>query len=427
MQNSTRSRGIKRRLSSLSNDNEATKITGKLFHGMKEVKKAAKKAKAFETRKIVKKLKASGVSVGKKNTEKLALETELDALKATDHSRIGILALKSKLKKDKFLLNEPTIQTATSKLFPLDVTLTSEGMANKLESRLLSSRTLSGAVNVVISSLCSALKQTEDHGNDVVEESGRPRKLQNVDSPVVARSCTTLEVSEGDSEHSTADRVTPLEANTDDESDDSVELEGDHTSSDDDLTTDGEPLSPRGSTLPSRFGYSSDRASPIPHLGGVSSTPGVNSVFLPTLSNGFVPGGSDTDWSDGEARAGGGVRKNRRGQRARRAIWEKKYGRRAKHLQKQEDSGATRVQRSSRKHVQGSQAVTHSRPTGSTRQYGRADKGEELFDSHTPHKQKAKRVDDLALHPSWIAKRRMKEESSAAIKPSQGKRIKFDD
>ena len=30
------------------------------FHGLKEVKKAAKKAKAFETQKIVKLLKASG-------------------------------------------------------------------------------------------------------------------------------------------------------------------------------------------------------------------------------------------------------------------------------------------------------------------------------------------------------------------------------
>lgn len=395
---------------------------------MKEVKKAAKKAKAFETQKIVKKLKVSGVPPGKKNTEKLTLETELDALKATDHNRIGVLALKSKLKKDKFLSNEPSVQTAISKLFPpdSDVTLTSEGMAIKLESRLLSSKTLSGAVNGVISSLCLSLKPTDDHGNDVVDESGRPRKLQNVDLPVGTKSCARLEVSEGNPEDSTADRVTSPEADTDDdEPDNSAELEGD-TSSDDESTTGGGPLSPRASLLPSRSDSPSDRASPIPHLGGVLKTPGANSVFLPTLSNGFVPGGLDSDWSDGETRVGGGVRKNRRGQRARRAIWEKKYGRKAKHLQKQEDSGATRGQRSSQKHVQGSQAVSHSRPTASIRQYERANKGEEVSNSHTPHEQKARRVDDLALHPSWEAKRRMKEKSSAAIIPSQGKRIKFD-
>ncbi len=214
--------------------------------------------------------------------------------------------------------NEPSVQTAISKLFPPDVTLTSEGMANKLESRLLSSRTLSGAVNGVISSLCSALKPTEDHGDDGVEESGRPRKLRNVDLPFVDKSRATLEVSEGNSEHSIADRVAPTEADTDDEPDNPTEPEGD-TSSDDDSTTGGGPLSPRASTLPSRSDSSSDRASPIPHLGGTSKAPGANSVFLPTLSNGFIPGGSDTDWSDGETRAGGGIRKNRRGQRARRA------------------------------------------------------------------------------------------------------------
>ena len=64
---------------------------------MKEAKKAAKKAKAFETQKIVKKLKArfvclfmgpssvvisySSASSGKEDTERSALETELDALK----------------------------------------------------------------------------------------------------------------------------------------------------------------------------------------------------------------------------------------------------------------------------------------------------------------------------------------------------------
>ncbi|KAI9465505.1 hypothetical protein BJY52DRAFT_1244368 [Lactarius psammicola] len=258
--------------------------------------KQRRRRRPFETQKIVKKLKAPGASLGKKNTEKLALETELDTLKATDHNQIGVLALKSKLKKDKFLSNEPSIQTAISKLFPPDVTLTSKGVANKLESRLLSSRTLSEAVNGVISSLCSALKPTEGHGDDVIGESGRIRNLRNVDLPVVDKSRATLEVSEVNSEHSIADRVNPSEADTDDESDNSAESKGD-TGSDDNPTT----------------------GVPIPHLGGAPKAPGANSVFLPTLSNGFIPGGSDTDWSDGEAKASGGVRKNRRGQRARRA------------------------------------------------------------------------------------------------------------
>jgi hypothetical protein len=43
------------------------------------------------------------------------------------------------------------------------------------------------------------------------------------------------------------------------------------------------------------------------------------STFLPSLSVGFARGDSDSDFSDSEAKAADGVRKNRRGQRARRA------------------------------------------------------------------------------------------------------------
>jgi hypothetical protein len=216
------------------------------------------------------------------------------------------------------LSNEPSIQTAISKLFPPDVALTSECVANKLESRLLSSRTLSGAVNAVISSLRSTLKPTEYHMNDAAEGSSRSQNLQNDNHLVASKSRPAMEGSEDNPEHSTADRLTSPEAETNDESDNSSEPEGD-TSSDDDSAAGGGPRSSRASTTSSSPDSSSGRASPMSHVGGVSKTPGANSVFLPTLSNGFVPGGSDTDWSDGEAKASGGVRKNRRGQRARRA------------------------------------------------------------------------------------------------------------
>ena len=67
------------------------------FHGLKEVKKAARKAKAFEIRKIVKRLKASGfvhllvsriyshvvgrVLLGETNADESTLDAELKALK----------------------------------------------------------------------------------------------------------------------------------------------------------------------------------------------------------------------------------------------------------------------------------------------------------------------------------------------------------
>jgi len=42
------------------------------------------------------------------------------------------------------------------------------------------------------------------------------------------------------------------------------------------------------------------------------------STFLPSLSVGFIRGDSDSEWSDSEAKTAD-IRKNRRGQRARRA------------------------------------------------------------------------------------------------------------
>ncbi|KAK0464608.1 BUD22-domain-containing protein [Desarmillaria tabescens] len=60
------------------------------------------------------------------------------------------------------------------------------------------------------------------------------------------------------------------------------------------------------------------------------------STFLPSLSVGFIKGNEDSDWSDSDAKAGDiEQKKNRRGQRARRAIWEKKYGKNANHKKKE--------------------------------------------------------------------------------------------
>ncbi|KAI0400270.1 Bud-site selection protein [Xylaria palmicola] len=64
----------------------------------------------------------------------------------------------------------------------------------------------------------------------------------------------------------------------------------------------------------------------------VSFNPG-NSAFLPSLMGGYISGSesaSDVDVAPP-------TRKNRRGQRARQAIWDKKYGEQAKHHQREKD------------------------------------------------------------------------------------------
>lgn len=108
-------------------------------------------------------------------------------------------------------------------------------------------------------------------------------------------------------------------------------------------------------------------------------------------------------------------------------IWEKKYGKGAKHLQKREESGATHDTRTLRTYFKRPQANRDPRLFDSSKRNSRAQKANDILKEHTSHLRRAEAVDDRPLHPSWIAKMRMKEKSNAAIVPSQGKRIKFED
>jgi len=353
----------------------------------------------------VKCLKAPEASLSEKRVDKLVLEAELKTLKTIDHERIGTLALNNKLKKDKLLSSYPPIQLAVSKTFASDTAPAPGGIAAKLESRLLSSKTLSKDVNVVILSLYAALKPSGDKGESDDGSSSRPHESLIVDSPAATNQRSAIEASEDDSSDS-----------------------GDDSSGSADTTNGSSSLQHDTSAPPRKSNFASYRTSHSPLLPDhASPTLGTESVFLPTLSNGFIPGGSDTDWSDREAGVADGVRKNRRGQRARRAIWEKKYGKGAKHLQKREESGATHDTTTARKHYKWPQTNPHSRLPGSSKRDSRAEKTDYAPNKHTSHQRKSRAEDDRPLHPSWAAKMRMKERSSAVIIPSQGKRIKFDD
>jgi hypothetical protein len=198
--------------------------------------------------------------------------------------------LKNKLKKDKRLSSHPPIQSAVSKTFVSDATPAPEGIVAKLESRLLSSKTLSKEVNTVILSLYSTFKPSGDEGESDDESSSRPHEPLVVDFPAATNQRSTTEASEDDSSDS-----------------------GDDSSGSSSLQHDT-PAPPRKSNSAT---YRTSHSPLLPDH--APPTSGTESDFLPTLSNGFIPGGSDTDWSDSEAKVADGVRKNRRGQRARRA------------------------------------------------------------------------------------------------------------
>ncbi|KAF2857565.1 hypothetical protein K470DRAFT_260686, partial [Piedraia hortae CBS 480.64] len=120
-------------------------------------------------------------------------------------------------------------------------------------------------------------------------------------------------------------------------------------------------------------------------------------LFLPSLAQGYISGSDSA--SEVPATAEATVRKNRRGQRARQALWEKKYGSSAKHLQKKQKREKGRKE-------DGNQQNRH---------------GVERREKKPPA---ASRDDGGKLHPSWEAKKAAKEKASR-VTEFKGTKIVF--
>ncbi|KAK3342756.1 Bud-site selection protein [Neurospora tetraspora] len=195
----------------------------------------------------------------------------------------------------------------------------------------------------------------------------------------------------------------------------------------------------------------------------------MDSTFLPTLMGGYISGSesaSDVDVAP--------ARKNRRGQRARQAIWEKKFKEEAKHLKKQQNArdagwdmkrgavessdgkpwkkgslldiknkgkeggeeggedkggdaqtggaGAAAARGGDRGRGGGGRGGRGGAGRGGSFGSGRGDAGAAPA---PPARAPTKRDDSGPLHPSWEAKKKAKEKEMMSA-PFQGKKITFD-
>ena len=134
--------------------------------------------------------------------------------------------------------------------------------------------------------------------------------------------------------------------------------------------------------------------------------PAASSKFLPSLMSGYVSGSdSDPDADYYKDKKPGPPekkeRKNRMGQQARRALWEKKFGKEANHVKSAEEEAREKRERRDAKRARN----------------GLAPMGEKRPEKEGP------------LHPSWEAARLAKEKQAkmaeVMFKP-QGKKITFD-
>ena len=142
--------------------------------------------------------------------------------------------------------------------------------------------------------------------------------------------------------------------------------------------------------------------------------PGMTDIQLPALATGYYSGGEseDEDTKDSLVDELTKPRKNRRGQRARQKIWEKKYGSGAKHVVKQHERAKSDRER--------------LRLEFEARQEKRDRKQQEREEREKVRAEKMKKQQEREskMHPSWEAK--IKAQESMKKAKFEGKKITFD-
>ncbi|KAG7088452.1 hypothetical protein E1B28_012443 [Marasmius oreades] len=362
------------------------KLVGKLHHDLKEVRKAAKRAKTYEVQKLVKKLK--GLRVKSSSEQDITeCESQLEQLKEISHEAVANTALRTKLSKDRELSNNEPIQAAISRELKTNLLLPAKGAspAAKVQSRLLSSKILAAGIASALEDLRLVLRPS---AGDSEDDDERPRKLKRM----------------ADDEGDVTMDDPPDLADMDEEVDaDNTGWESGTIGDDEKEPDDG--WESNSLATDDLGGYMDEDGSESDHVSLPKRANKSESTFLPTLSTGFVRGNS-SDWSESEARGADlGVKKNRRGQRARRAIWEKKYGSNANHKKKE----ATELGRKHWTHAEKRATTPKNEP------------------KHEPkHPTTSDPTNSKPLHPSWEAKKKLKEKMNVSIAPQPpGRKIKF--
>ncbi|EED21191.1 cellular morphogenesis protein (Bud22), putative [Talaromyces stipitatus ATCC 10500] len=163
-----------------------------------------------------------------------------------------------------------------------------------------------------------------------------------------------------------------------------------------------------------------------------------NTTFLPSLMMGGYWSGSESDPEEDEVAAAAAgsrpQRKNRMGQQARRALWEKKYGARAKHLQEQEKNSKKSKNKDSGWDARRGATDENDKPKWAAGAGKRGISSLGKRDNHArdsgngkatmTNNKSSSSAATAGLHPSWEAARKAKQQKAQAS--FQGKKITFD-
>ncbi|SAM80722.1 uncharacterized protein UBRO_02546 [Ustilago bromivora] len=163
---------------------------------------------------------------------------------------------------------------------------------------------------------------------------------------------------ESDNEEGPTQRRTSKSKHQSEDSGASESEDDSSSDSEDDSDSDSDASSASSSSISDRPRKRKSKTSTSDRSPKKSKSSSANSTLLPSLSTGFLAGRSDDEWSDAEAdladrdlselKSGSKKeRRNRMGQRARKALYEKKYGKNANHIKMREKQKAAKRERSS--------------------------------------------------------------------------------
>lgn len=250
------------------------------------------------------------------------------------------------------------------------------------------------------------------------EEVKKPKDVKEKDTDTDAEDHDMEDASDDDDLAQFDSRLANSDSEEEEEEEDDDDDNDDHNDAMSITPSASPSLSPEPSPQPQPTKKPKQQAS--------KPTPATSTTFLPSLSMGGYVSGSESEDPDAENDSERPVRKNRMGQQARRALWEKKYGAGARHVRAQKEKekkdrdrgwdmkrGATEASsgggRNDKKKTDG------SRP--------RPQRDNNAGHGHG-QKQGKKKEDDKPMHPSWEAARKAKEQKTNMA--FQGQKVTFD-
>ncbi|KAH0538012.1 hypothetical protein FGG08_005373 [Glutinoglossum americanum] len=426
--------------------------------GKKALNRALKLAKGFERRKLGRRLKAARVEGSTADVVRLASEVEV--LKVLNLPRLAESYIYKSLARSKSISSSPAfpqwVSTAAkaSRTGPDDRKTHQFLVENNVTARLYNSNPVKEAMADLLGAVqsCLGLWNIGNNGSQRVQKTQEGSRAQASsfgrlapDSNLVGENMSTaVEPRIGDKDWLSSNRATGVSGPEDEQDGPGLSKYDNQIAGAEDEESELSYDSGDGKGATQRLGEISPRAydpeadlslSPPPSESSSPSPPPLKSrkqnkspatpksTFLPSLMGGY--------WSGSESAAEDQTvdaqpRKNRMGQRARRQLWERKFGAKANHLKGIEKDRDWDPKRGARVIDNGGvprPKLDGFRGTNVATKHSRT--GDKPSERKGPDKPRSSvKINEGPLHPSWEAAKKAKKQAMQAT--FQGKKIVFD-